>query len=239
MRTNRNNNKKTQIKEHKTRSISCEKLNSNEFKENFFKSMDIKDDFIDPINNMLGMDEIQDKIFKNFRNSFGLLLNEEEEKNNKKEKVGKVNKYNNGTFFSKINCSSYKNVDGKEYEEKYQSQGIKQINNGHNISKCQEAYKNSDGLCKSSYQISLDKKGERFINEKNTKTGEKIEHKVFKGMNENEINDFENEFNDYSNKIGFKKNCICMDLDSLNSLDLNNKKLITDGKRLNKKTKRH
>jgi hypothetical protein len=237
MRTNRNNNKNTQTKEHKNRSISCEKINSNEFKDNFFKKMDIKDDFIDPIDNMLGMDALEDKMLKNFRNSYGLLLDETEEKNNKKEKLGKMIKYDNETFFSKVYCSSYNNIDGKEHEEKYQSQGIKQINNGHNISKCEEAYNNSDGLFKSSYQISLDKKGERFIKEKNTKTGEKKEHKVIKGMKENEINDFENEYNDYSNKIGFKNNCKCLDL--LNSFDINNEKLITDGKRLNKKTNRH
>ena len=237
MRTNRNNNKKAQTKEQKNRSISCEKINSNELKDNFFKKMDIKDDLIDPIDNMLGMDALEDKNFKNFRNSYGLLLDEVEEKNNKKEKFGKMSQYDNETFFSKVYCSSYNNIDGKEHEEKYQSQGIKQINNGHNISKCEEAYKSSDGLFKSSYQIILDKKGERFIKEKNTKTGEKKEHKVIKGMKENEINDFENEYNDYSNKIGFKNNCKCLDL--LNSFDINNEKLITDGKRLNKKTNRH
>jgi len=234
MRANRNNNKKSQTKQHKNRSISCEKINSKEFENNFFKNMDIKDDFIDPMDNMFGMDDFEDKMLRNFRNGFGLLLDEEEEKNNKKEKVGKMNKCNNGTFFSKVYCSSYNNINGKEHEEKYQSQGIKQINNGHNISECKEAYKNSDGLCKSSYQRGLDKKGERFIKENNTKTGEKKEHKVFKGMKENELNVFEKEYNDYSNKVGFKKNCKC-----LNSFDTNNKKLITDGKRLNKKTNRH
>lgn len=233
MRSTRNNNKKTQTKQHKNRSISCEKINSNEFENKFFKNMDIKDDFIDPMDNMFGMDDFEDKMFKNFRNGFGLLL-DEEEKNNKKEKIGKMNKCNNGTFVSKVYCSSYNNINGKEHEEKYQSQGIKQINNGHNISECKEAYKNSDGLCKSSLQRGLDKKGERFIKENNTKTGEKKEHKVFKGMKENDINVFEKEYNDYSNKVGFKKNCKC-----LNSFDTNNKKLITDGKRLNKKTNRH
>ena len=72
MRTIRNSNKKTQTKEPKNRSNSCEKINSNEFKDNFFKSMDIKDDFIDPIDNMFGMDDIEDKMFKNFKNSNGL-----------------------------------------------------------------------------------------------------------------------------------------------------------------------
>lgn len=234
MRANRNNNKKAQTKQHKKHSISCEKIILNEFENNFFKNMDIKDDFIDPIDNMFGMDDFEDKMFKSLRNSFGLLL-DKEEKNNKKEKIGKLN--NNGTFFSKVYCSSYNNINGKEHEEEYKSQGIKQINNGHNISECKEAYKNSDGLCKSSYQKGLDKKGERFIKEKNTKTGEKKEHKIFKGMKENELNVFEKEYNEYSNKVGFKKNCKC--LNSLNSFDKNNKKLITEGKKLGKKTNRH
>ena len=74
MRSTRNNNKKVQTKQHKNRSISCEKINSNEFENNFFKNMDIKDDFIDPMDNMFGMDDFEDKMFKNFRNGFGLLL---------------------------------------------------------------------------------------------------------------------------------------------------------------------
>ena len=237
MRANRNNNEKTQTKEHKTRSISCEKVNSNGFKDIFFQNMDIKDDFIDPIDNIFGMEDLEDKMFKNFRNNFDLLLDEEEVKNNKIKKLGKENKNNNGAYFSKVYCSSYKKICGKEHKEIYQYQGIKQINNGHSISECKEAYKNSDGLFKSSYQRGFDKAGEKFIKEKNTKTGEKKEHKAFKGMKENQKNDFEKVYNNYSNKVGFKNNC--QYLDSLNSFDINNEKLITYGKRLNKKTCRH
>ena len=47
--------------------------------------------------------------------------------------------------------------------------GIKQINDGHNISECKESCKNSNGLCKSSYQRSLDEKGEKLIKEKKIK----------------------------------------------------------------------
>ena len=45
----------------------------------------------------------------------------------------------------------------------YTSQSIKQTNNGHNISETKEAYKNSDGICKSAYQRGLDDKATRFI----------------------------------------------------------------------------
>ena len=204
MRATRNNNKKTQTKQHKNRSISCEKINSNEFENKFFKNMDIKDDFIDPMDNMFGMDDFEDKMFKNFRNSFGLLL-DEEEKNNKKEKIGKMNKCNNGTFVSRVYCSSYNNINGKEHEEKYQSQGIKQINNGHNISETKESYKNSDGIEKTAYQRGLDDKTTRFIKEKNIKTGKKDQHKIIKGIEENEIKDFNKEYNEFSKKFGFRK----------------------------------
>ena len=80
-----------------------------------------------------------------------------------------------------------------------------------------------------------DKKGERYIKEKNIKTGENKEHRVFKGIKENEINAFEKEYNDYSEKTGFKKNLKFLD----NSYGKNNKNLLGDGKQLNKKTKRH
>ena len=245
MRTSKTNNKKSQAKHGKNRSISCEKISSKAFENNFFKNMKmdmkIKDDFIDPMDNMLGFDNFEDKMFNHFRNDFGLLLDEEKEKEDKVAKRNnnkKNKKINNGTYFSKVYCSSYNNVNGKEYEEKYQSQNINQINNGHNISECKEAYKNSDGVWKSAYQRGLDKKGERLIKEKNTKTGEDKEHKILKGMKENEINVFDKEYNDYSKKNGFGKNCKYFN--SLGSCKKENKKLIGDGtKSLNRKTKRH
>ena len=75
-------------------------------------------------------------MFNNLRIVLGLLLDEEKSlKENKREKKRKENRnnINNGTVFSKVYYSSYNNIDGKKHEEKYQSQGIKQINDGHNI----------------------------------------------------------------------------------------------------------
>ena len=56
------------------------------------------------------------------------------------------------------------------------------------------------------YQRGLDEKGARFIKEKNTKTGKKGQHKVLKGIKENEIDGFNKEYDAYSKKCGFKKN---------------------------------
>lgn len=237
MRANRTNNKNKKTSHRKNRSISCEKINSDGFEDKFFKDMnlDIKDDFIDPMDNMFGFNDLEEKMLKGFKNDFGLLLDEERKPRKNIKKSNKKN-YKDGTVFSKVYCSSYNNINGKEHKEKYQSQSIKQMNNGHNISECKEAYKNSNGVCKTAYQKGLDKKGERLIREKNTKTGENKEHKILKGIKENEINLFEKEYNDYSEKSGFKK---C--LKSLGSADKNNNiKQITDGTQtLNKKTKRH
>ena len=243
MKANRTNNKKTQTKHRKNRSISCEKISSKGFEDKFFKNMkmDIKDDFIDPMDDMDGMfgfDKLEEKMFKNFKNDFGLLLDEEKKPKKDNKKLNKKN-IKDGMVFSKVYCSSYNNLNGKEHEEKYQSQSIKQMNNGRHISECKEAYKNSDGVCKSAYQKGLDKKGEKLIREKNIKTGENKEHKILKGIKEEDIKNFEKEYNDYSEKSGFKKNLQCFK--SLNSSGKENKKLITDGttQRLNRKTKRH
>ena len=96
--------------------------------------------------------------------------NIDKEKNEKEEKEPEK-KLNDGTFYSKVYYSSYNNLNGKPNKECYQSQSIKQINNGHNISETKEAYKNSDGVEKSAYQRGLDDKTARFIKEKNIKTG--------------------------------------------------------------------
>ncbi len=112
---------------------------------------------------------------------------------------------NNGlSYISKEYTCSYKNINGKE--ESYTSQAIKQSNNSHSISEIKENYKNSNGICKSAYQRGLDDKTTRFIKEKNIKTGEHNQKKVIKGLEENEINDFNKAYNIYCKKCGFS-NC--------------------------------
>ena len=163
--------------------------------------MDIKDDFYDPFTNM------EQKMFKDFKNTLSLSEeNQHPREKEPKEPEQRIERNNNGTYISQVYCSSYNNVNGQPHQECYQSQSIKQVNDGHDISEAREAYKNSDGVMKSAYQRNLDKKGARFIKEKNTKTGKHNQHKILKGMKENEIEEFNKQYNDYSNKCGFKKN---------------------------------
>ncbi len=229
MRANKTNKKNTKTNQRKNRSISCEKINSKEFENRFFKgiNMDIKDDFIDPMDNIPGFDELEEKMFKGFKNDFGLLLDEEKNPRKNAKKSNRKN-YKDGTVFSKVYCSSYNNINGKEHEEKYQSQRVQQMNNGHNISETKEAYKNSNGVQKTAYQRNLDGKTARFIKENNTKTGKKNQKRVVKGIEENRIKDFNKEYNDYCKKCGFKKNF--HNLDAFDPFGFNKKQnLLTDG----------
>ena len=129
---------------------------------------------------------------------------EDEINTDKKEK--KEEPKNERICYSKIYCSTYNNINGEPHEENYTSQSIKQINNEHNISETKELYKNSNGIQKTAYQRGLDGKTTRFIKEKNIKTGKNNEKKVIKGIEENEIKDFNKEYNNYSKKFGFRKN---------------------------------
>jgi hypothetical protein len=126
---------------------------------------------------------------------------EEEINTNTKKEEMKPKEENKGTIYSKV--YRYNNINGKE--ERYTSQSIKQINDEHNISEIKEIYNNSDGICKSAYQRGLDDKTTRFIKEKNIKTGKKDEHKIIKGIEENEIKDFNKEYDEFSKKFGFRK----------------------------------
>ena len=148
--------------------------------------------------------------------------NIDKEKNEKEEKEPEK-KLNDGTFYSKVYYSSYNNLNGKPNKECYQSQSIKQINNGHNISETKEAYKNSDGVEKSAYQRGLDDKTARFIKEKNIKTGKKDQHKVIKGIEENEIKNFNKEYDEFSKKCGFRK--FFHNLDNFEPFGFNRKQL--------------
>ena len=169
--------------------------------------------------------------FKNVFNDFGLLSDEQQHPRNTNENEqvprNEENALNNGTVFSKVYCSSYNNLNGEPHQECYQSQSIKQVNNGHKISEAREAYKNSNGVMKSAYQRGLDDKGARFIKEKNTKTGVHNQHKILKGLKENEIDNFNKEYNNYSKKCGFKNNYKA--LNSFGPSFKDNRKQITDG----------
>ena len=129
---------------------------------------------------------------------------DDEKNTDKKEK--KEEPKNERICYSKVYCSTYNNINGEPHEENYTSQSIKQINNEHNISETKELYKNSNGIQKTAYQRGLDGKTTRFIKEKNIKTGKNNEKKVIKGIEENEIKDFNKEYNNYSKKFGFRKN---------------------------------
>ena len=187
----KNNNNKKEV-----HSNSCEP-------SIFGMDMDIKDDFIDPFTN------IEQRMFKDFKNplsDFAILSEENQHPRNEPKEQPERQAKENGTYISKVYCSSYNNIDGQPHQECYQAQSIKQMNDGHNISEAREAYKNSDGVMKSAYQRGLDEKGARFIKEKNTKTGKQGQHKVLKGIKENEIDGFNKEYDAYSKKCGFKKN---------------------------------
>ena len=189
-----NNNKQQQQQVHSKR---CEP-------SIFGMDLDIKDDFIDPFT------DVEQKMCKDFKkslNDFAILSEENQHpRNEPKEQPERQQPKQDGTYISRVYCSSYSNVDGQPHQECYQSQSIKQMNEGHNISEAREAYKNSDGVMKSAYQRGLDEKGARFIKEKNTKTGKHAQHKVLKGIKENEIDGFNKEYNAYAKKCGFKKN---------------------------------
>ena len=145
---------------------------------------------------------------------------EEEINTNTKKEEMKPKEENKGTIYSKV--YRYNNINGKE--ERYTSQSIKQINDEHNISEIKEIYNNSDGICKSAYQRGLDDKTTRFIKEKNIKTGKKNQKKVIKGLEENEINDFNKTYNDYCKQCGFKKH-----FKEFDPFGINRKPLLSDG----------
>lgn len=221
MKTTNNNAKQTK---QTNNSNSCERNPLRGF-EDF--NMDIKDDFIDPMDNMFGFDNMEQRMLNNFKNVFNEQQHPRNTNENEQVARNEENALNNGTVFSKVYCSSYNNLNGEPHQECYQSQSIKQMNNGHNISEAREAYKNSNGVMKSAYQRGLDDKGARFIKEKNTKTGVHNQHKILKGLKENEIDNFNKEYNNYSKKCGFKNNYKA--LNSFGPSFKDNRKQITDG----------
>ena len=136
------------------------------------------------------------------------VKNEEVKEDKKEEEKEEKPENKNNTFYSKVFYrSSYNNMNKEPQEESYQSQTIRQYTkDGHKISETKENYKNSDGVIKSAFQRNLDDKTARFIKEKNLKTGKNNQKKIAKGIEENELKDFNKTFNEFSRKCGFRKN---------------------------------
>ena len=209
---------------------------------NFFNNFNfgIREDFEDPFDNFgfnfPNFNQLQNQIFGNFNNMFNSML---PIRNGKKENENEKNNFNAmfnmknfpGTMISKSYCSKVDYRDGKPHQECYQSQSINQFNQGHRISEKQEAYKNDlTGIQKAAHQRLLDDKGTKQIKQRNVNTGEQEEHNIYKGMKEDELDNFNKNYNDFRNKIGFQNNYKY--LNALNNRNSQNN-YIGDGRRNN------
>ena len=134
----------------------------------------------------------------------------------------------NSTFISKVFYSSYNNKNGNPHRECYHSQLFQQNKDGHEISEGKENYQNSNGVMKSAYQRKLDERGERIIREKNAKDGKMKQHKIYKGMKEEESQEFNDKYEDYAKKSGFGN-----ELKRLRQRLINNKNELGVNKQLN------
>ena len=181
-----------------------------------------------PMNNMIndfmnrpffGMDDFSDPfddMFSGFgfgRHNLGNLLGDMNNEFNNME-VNLINGSNHnmrgankGTVISQSYISKIDYSSGQPIQESYQSRAIRQIGeDGHKISEKQEAYKNSNGIQKAAHQRLLDNRGAKLIKQRNKNTGEQEEHNIYRGMNEEDLDNFNKEYNDYRQKVGFEKN---------------------------------
>ena len=158
-------------------------------------------DMSNPFDSMM-----QQMNFPNFSNHFSNFFNNEDFDHIEHNMMGDHGK---GTVISKSYVSQTRyNKDGQPEKETYQTQSINQLGeDGHRIQEKQEAYKNFlSGIEKAAHQRIFDNKRHKYIKERNRKTGEHKEHNLYKGMNEEEINDFNNKYNDYREKVDFQRN---------------------------------
>ncbi len=114
-----------------------------------------------------------------------------------------------GTCISKSYVSTVKyDGDGKPQKEVYQSQSIRQTDKeGKRIQESQRAYQNSmTGVQKAAHERLMNDRGHKLVKEKNLRSGDEIEHNIFKGINEEDLPQFNNEYVDYRQKSNFERN---------------------------------
>ena len=210
-----------------------------EDKDSFFDSDE--DDFSDHFDDILMDDDfgfsnigqIHDRLFNRIGMRFVLGDGNEGNRRGKGEKrLRKKRDFDEfisikddtpGTIISKSYCTRIDYSDGVPHTECYSSQSINQIKDDHKISEKQEAYKNSrTGVEKAARQRIIDDKGVKQIRQRNINTNTQGEHNIFKGLKEEDLDDFNRNYNSIRNKYKFQKNN--------NYLTDNDKKKSSNGK---------
>ena len=190
------------------------------FENDFFGDMDIRDDFNDPFEGLMGgmfprIGDIEQRFFGNMKNMLGDGgfdgFNDFDNMGSNggiRKGVFQMSSTGPGTMISKSYCTKVDYRDGKPHQECYQSQSINQFGkDGHKISEKQEAYKNSrTGVQKAAYQRLLDGKGVKSIKKRNINSGDQEEHNVYKEITDSEYDNWNKNYNDYRNQIHFQDN---------------------------------
>ena len=175
----------------------------------------------------------EDFNFPSFHNFFENFFDSDKQHKKFSEKMRIGDK---GCFYSKsyVSHTNY-NENGEPEKITYQTHSINQYDEkGHNIREKHEAYKNTkEGIEKLSNVKMLDGKGLKIIKEKNTKTGEKKEHNVFKGIEEKDMEKFNKDYEEYSEKNKFEKHYET--LESMFTGKKHKRNEITDGEEKDKK----
>ena len=188
------------------------------------------DEFDDPFEHMFGGGFRMPNIFQDVERMMQENMRMIGDAQNPNQRGGQLMARGNnpGTFITKSYVSRINYANGEPEKEVYQSQSINQFGqDGHKIQEKQEAYKNSrSGVDKASFQRQLDDKGVKCIRQRNRNTGEQNEHNIYKGFEENDLENFNRNYNDYRQKCNFQEN-----YKALNSLNNRFNNMIGDGRR--------
>lgn len=109
-----------------------------------------------------------------------------------------------GNVFTSSYCSKVSYNNGGPQKEVYKAQTYGQMGkDGHWIKEKREAYKNSAGDERVSQARAMDGKGYKYTRQRNQVTGKPMEeNKVYRGLEENEVEGFNNNFNNYRRSLG-------------------------------------
>jgi len=151
---------------------------------------------------------------------------------------------NSDNIVSKSTYSKVEYENGKPVnEEYYQSECVNHKDKkGHKITEKKEKYKNAkDGIEKISHQKLLDGKGTKVIKKVNINNGNQEEHNIYKGIKENNIDEFNKKYDSYKKKVnldGMLKSVKLLGNKRYNDDKQNKVLMLGDGNEKNKEKKR-
>ena len=176
--------------------------------DSFFNSSSLYLNHLDPFYNDL---DNYDNFFGDFQDisqpSTGVNTRSNQGRNLSHDFTINSNSPNSSCFSRSFVSKSTYDGTGEPKKEVFQQETYSKVDEkGKKIKESKAAYENTyKGIQKAAHEKVIDEKGHRIVKEKNLNTGDDLEEVYYKGINQDDLENFNKEYIEFKDKVKFDK----------------------------------